>query len=92
MHDVWPRLDPGAVFCQTREDLGQYQAELEGGATQASTSISKCRMIKKMTAITILSRVSPAQTQVLLSDDSQAVGWTNAYLPAKWAPKVGSGT
>jgi len=87
---VWPRLDPGAVFCQTQADLGQYQALIEVGTARASTSTPKCRVISKPTAITILSRASSAQTQVALSDDSKTVGWTNAYLPVKWTAKTGS--
>lgn len=84
--DVWPRLDPGAVFCETEADLGQFQAKLEGAEGRATGGLLKCRTIGKTTAITILNRASPARTEVQLADDSHTVGWTNAYLPTKRTP------
>jgi hypothetical protein len=79
--EVWPRLDPGAVFCQTQDDLARYQAKLAGAQAAQSTEPLKCRMIIKTTAIKVLERSGLAQTKVALSNDSKQVGWTNNYLP-----------
>jgi hypothetical protein len=79
--EVWPRLDPGAVFCQTQDDLARYQTKLAGGETAQSTKPLNCRMIITTTAIKILEREALARTKVALSNDANQVGWTNNYLP-----------
>jgi hypothetical protein len=81
LDQVWPRLDPGAVFCQTQDDMTRYQAKLAGGQAAQSAKPPNCRMILTTTAIKILEREGPAMTKVALSDDTKQVGWTNNYLP-----------
>lgn len=77
---MWPRLDPGAVFCQTQDDLARYQAKFSSGGPVQSIK-PNCRRILKTTAIKIVERDGPAQTKVALSYDTKQVGWTNNYLP-----------
>jgi hypothetical protein len=80
-HNVWPRLDPGSLLCQTQDDLRRYQAKLAGGQATQSSARPNCRRIRDATAIKILDRESISQTKVALSDDSNQTGWTNQYLP-----------
>lgn len=83
--EPWPRLDPGAVFCRTEEDLRQHlaavSARLDGGGGGAEPT--GCRLIRSRTAVAVVSRGGPARTQVKLSDATAETGWTDAFLPAK---------
>jgi hypothetical protein len=80
---VWPRLDPGAVFCRTEDDLDRHAenmtARVGGGATQATD----CRLIARPIGIQILSRQGPGRTQVKLSSAGEETGWTDVWLPDK---------
>jgi hypothetical protein len=81
MQQVWPRLDPGAIFCGTQDGLVRYQTMLSGDEASSSSAALNCRRITQPTGIKILDRVGIAQTQVQLLDQSNQVGWTNNYLP-----------
>lgn len=75
MRQPWPRLDVGAVFCDTQEDLLRH-------AQQDDRPDTTCRVIGHATPITIVHRVSPGLTEIRTQDSDQA-GWTNVWLPAR---------
>ncbi len=83
--EPWPRLDPGAVFCRSAEDLQQravlIRAQLDGGAP-APTSTSACPLVRVPTPIEVVERRGPGVTQVRVKADG-TVGWTDVYLPEK---------
>jgi hypothetical protein len=83
---VWPRLDPGAVFCRTEYDLDRHAenmtARIGGGTTQSTD----CRLIARPIGIQILSRQGPGRTQVKLSSPGDETGWTDVWLPEKAPP------
>jgi hypothetical protein len=83
--EPWPRLDPGAVFCRSADDLQQrsvlIRAQLDGGPP-APTSTSACPLIRTPTPIEVVERRGPGQTQVRVKADG-TLGWTDAYLPDK---------
>ena len=78
---VWPRLDPGSVLCETRDDLTGYQARLAAGSNDTEGVPPRCRMIQEPVGITILERDGLSQTKVMLSGAAKEIGWTNVYLP-----------
>jgi hypothetical protein len=80
--EVWPRLDPGALFCKTESDLIRYQTELAGRQASRAAAPPKCRMIEETTGIIILDRPDLSRTKVELSTTTNQVGWTDAFLPA----------
>ena len=85
--DVWPRLDPGAVFCRTAEDLQRLVASRRGEAGPRPN----CQLIHAPTAIAIVRRVGLGQTQVTLTDQNGLDGWTDAWLPDRAPPIGGKG-
>jgi hypothetical protein len=80
----WPRLDAGAVVCRTREDLRLHaqivQARADG--THYDGAVPQCRIVDLPIAIDILSRESPAATQVKLRDAAATTAWTDTWLPS----------
>ncbi len=94
---AWPRLDVGAIFCRTQEDL-RRRSELmatraSGGG--ASGAAPDCRIIAAPTAVDVVDRPLPSATQVRLklrpspgaaSAQVGETGWTDAWLPEK-APR-----
>ena len=80
---VWPRLDPGAVFCRTQEDLSRHASNMTARISGGDTEAADCRAIAQPTGIQILSREGPGRTQVKLSAPSNEVGWTDAWLPSR---------
>ncbi len=84
--DPWPRLDPGAVFCRSPEDLTRFnalrQARLSGQAPPAEGKID-CSVIQTATPITIVTREGPARTEVKLAKGDGKTGWTDMYLPTR---------
>lgn len=74
---AWPRLDPGAVLCATRDDLVR-RAELMRGENVAPPD---CRQISQTTAIKILDRAGLGATEVQVTGRDET-GWTDAWLPA----------
>jgi hypothetical protein len=86
LREVWPRLDSGAVLCETRDDLTSYQARLAGGSNYRAGVAPKCRMIQDPIGITILEREGLSQTKVMLAGAAKETGWTNVYLPTTAPP------
>ena len=90
--EPWPRLDPGAVLCKSRDDLVRYQTQRAEGASAATAKqTSDCHTVGKQTGIQIVDRDGPSRTQIVTTDDSKQTGWTNAYLPDT-APSATRGT
>ena len=80
--EPWPRLDPGAVLCGTREDLARYQARLVGDPDPAPNAPPPvCRRVQDRIQIKILEHHGPAQTKVALANAGAETGWTDTYLP-----------
>lgn len=82
--DVWPRLDQGTVICKTEGDLLRLAASRRGQIVEQPN----CQLIRTPTPIQIVKRVGPGRTQVSLTDQNGAEGWTDAWLPEK-APPIG---
>lgn len=78
---AWPRLDTGAVVCRTQDDLLRHAAAMRG----ESSGPADCRMISHTTAISIVARRGPGQTEVKFNS-SDDTAWTDAWLPAKPPP------
>jgi hypothetical protein len=86
-NDVWPRLDPGAVFCKTPADLQRLAASRRGEPGPRPT----CQVIQSPTGIVIVKREGPGQTEVTLKDAQGPDGWTDAWLPERAPPIGGKG-
>lgn len=86
MPEPWPRLEPGAVFCRTEEDLRQHlsavSARLDGSSARYAEAAG-CRVLRARTAVEVLSRQGPGHTQVQISASPPETGWTDAFLPVK---------
>jgi hypothetical protein len=76
----WPRLDTGAILCNSREDLVAYQNRQAG--EPASGPAPDCHVIQRLTPVQILDREGLARTHVALTDASKQTGWTDVYIPA----------
>jgi len=85
---AWPRLDPGAVLCRTKDDLEKLTARRSGGTV---TGMIDCQIIRAATAISILHRESLGRVEVQISGagPNSVSGWTDAWLPDK-APSGGA--
>jgi|ERR1700722_4415481 hypothetical protein len=80
--EPWPRLDSGAIFCKSRDDLLRLQDTASTGPAPA------CHVIRQRTAIQILDRDGPSRTHVVTTDDAKQAGWTNAYLSSEPPPSA----
>jgi hypothetical protein len=79
----WPRLDPGAIVCRTRDDL-RLQADVIRARSDGTPYVGaapNCRVLGSPVAIDILNRESPAATEVKLRDPPGGAGWTDTWLP-----------
>jgi hypothetical protein len=85
--DAWPRLDPGAVFCKTEADLQRLAASRRGEQVERPS----CLVIQTPTAIDIVRRAGLGRTEVSLTDQKGADGWTDAWLPDRAPPVGGTG-
>lgn len=85
--EVWPRLDPGAVVCKTAADLQRLVALRRG----VPGDRPDCQLIHAATAISIVKRAGPGQTEVSLTDLNGQDGWTDAFLPERAPPIGGKG-
>jgi hypothetical protein len=85
--EVWPRLDPGAVICKTQGDLLRLAESRRGVPGERPN----CQLIQTPTAIAIVKRAGPGQTEVTLTDQNSVDGWTDAYLPDRALPVGGKG-
>jgi hypothetical protein len=87
----WPRLDPGAVFCRTADDLVRHASAVQIRATGGPASASArpdCRIVTAPTAIEIVSRAGMGQTEVRLRHKNTKpgegeTGWTDVWLPER---------
>jgi hypothetical protein len=78
---VWPRLDPGAVFCRTSDDLSRLAARRRGEPVAGPVD---CRIVRIPTGISIVERNSGGMIEVKTNDpQAGGVGWTDAWLPNK---------
>ncbi|MGE0418243.1 MAG: hypothetical protein AB7O80_15670 [Acetobacteraceae bacterium] len=77
---AWPRLDPGAVFCRSEDDLERLALRRQG---QDPGGLTDCRLVSVPTAVTIVQRRGPGRTEVRLSDAASVTGWTDVWLPDK---------
>ncbi len=85
--DAWPRLDRGSAICKTEEDLLRLAASRRG----EQVAPPNCQIIRAATAIQIVKRNGPGRTQVSITDQPGAEGWTDAWLPEKAPPIGGKG-
>ena len=77
---AWPRLDPGSAICRTAEDLSRLaanRAHTDGGGR------ADCQIVHVATAVTVVQRLAPSRTQIRLTDQPTAMGWTDVWLPEK---------
>src|ERR1700761_1185151 len=58
---AWPRLDPGAVLCNSESDLDRLAARHAGEDVPGPID---CQFIRSPTAIKILQRVGPGKQEV----------------------------
>jgi hypothetical protein len=83
---VWPRLDPGAVLCNTVDDLDRHAANMTARVSGGGTLAADCRIITQPTGIQIISREGLGRTQVRVKGPGSVSGWTDAWLPDKAPP------
>jgi hypothetical protein len=76
----WPRLDPGAVFCRTEDDLVRLAANRSGTGGGGTVD---CRIVNTPIPIEIVERRGPGRTEVQVKGQPDTVGWTDAWLPEK---------
>lgn len=82
----WPRLDPGAVFCKTPEDLHRHLAVMAArldGNGGGPAEPAGCRLVRAAPPVTVVGREAPKRTQVQLSGIWAETGWTDAFLSDK---------
>ena len=87
VHDPWPRLDAGALLCGTEAELQQHQASILArfGGRDAAEPLG-CRIVRAMTAVTVVDRHGPARTEVRLPGQPEQLGWTDAIMPEEPPP------
>jgi len=78
---AWPRLDSGAVVCRSQADLQRHAAAMRGQFVGSSD----CHLISRATAIAIVAREGPGQTEVTITGTGETA-WTDAWLPANPPP------
>jgi hypothetical protein len=80
---TWPRLDPGAAFCRTEDDLLRRAANASALASGGVASErADCRIINSPTPIEIIERRGPGRTQVRITAGG-TTGWTDVWLPQR---------
>ncbi|WP_043834351.1 hypothetical protein [Muricoccus aerilatus] len=77
-----PRLEPGALFCRTLEDLRRRIA-LQSGAGAPGGPAPSCRTLPGVLPITVVGRAGPGATQVQTAGTQPETGWTDAWLPER---------
>ncbi len=84
--DAWPRLDPGAAFCASFEDLERRQAANAAAARGSQVEMdADCAVVRAATPITILERRGSGRTRVRITAGGRQ-GWTDAWLPDRGLP------
>jgi hypothetical protein len=82
LSDTSSQLLPGAILCNSDDDLVKYQAAIaDGGASPLDLSPG-CRAVQKTTGIEVLDHDGSSRTEVQTTDDAKQTGWTNSYLPS----------
>ncbi len=82
--EEWPRLDPGALLCQTKDSLTEYQEALADATADAPPRLpTGCARILERTPVSIVQRDGQSREEVRVSATPQRTGWTNAWLPDK---------
>ena len=84
---VWPRLDPGAVFCKTEDDLDRHAANMVARVSGGEQQTADCHAIDRTTGIQIVDREGPGRTEVKLDGSDGETGWTDVWLPDKPPPR-----
>ena len=77
-----PRLEPGAVLCNTQADLehrAQVTQRISDGVPDAGEPLAGCRIIAQERGVDVLSRAGLGRSEVRVKPSGQ-VGWTDAYL------------
>jgi hypothetical protein len=76
------QLDVGAILCQSRDDLVNYQQQIDAGAGATTAELATdCHPVPTQTGIEILDRDGPSRTEIVTTDTAKRTGWTNTYLP-----------
>ena len=80
--EAWPRLDPGAVLCDSAEDLQQRAKALDAALDGHNRPLMTpgCTMLQARTPVDVLDRSTLGSTQVRVRS-SGATGWTDVWLP-----------
>ncbi len=84
--NIWPRLDAGAVFCRTEDDLAMHSRVV--AAKLDNTPLDpmprpECVIINQATPIDIVERAGLGKTEVRIKEATPKTGWTDAFLPDK---------
>ena len=82
---VWPRLDPGAVVCQTEDDLDRHAANMIARVSGGEMQTANCHAVAQPVGIKIVNREGPGRTEVQLAGGEK--GWTDVWLPDKPPPR-----
>jgi hypothetical protein len=70
------------VLCKTQGDLLRLAESRRGIRGERPN----CQLIQSPTAVAIVKRAGPGQTEVTLTDQNSLDGWTDAYLPDRVVP------
>ena len=77
-----PRLEPGAVICNTEQDLqhrGEVNRRIADGVPDPGDPLSGCRLVSQERGVDIVSRPGPGRLQVKVKPSGE-VGWTDAFI------------
>ncbi len=75
------RLDAGALFCGTEDQLRAHQAAIKARlAGQQAGEPGGCHFVPEMVAVTVVSRDGPAATQVQVPGSPPHTGWTDSLV------------
>ncbi|PPQ30168.1 hypothetical protein CCS01_19940 [Rhodopila globiformis] len=86
---AWPRLDAGAVLCQTEDDLDRLAARRRGDPVAGPIA---CQILQGVTPVAILQRKGSGKTEVRTIDPmAGGLGWTDAWLAERPAMPVPAG-
>ena len=75
------RLDAGALFCRSLEDLRRRVALQANPSLAGAGPRPNCRTMAGAVPITVLERAGLGATQVQIGTPQAETGWTDAWLP-----------
>lgn len=78
---AWPRLEPGAVLCQSQQDLSRRAALLSKPESDDGAR-PDCHLVARAMGVTVLHYAGPGATQVRITRTGET-GWTDSWLPDK---------